>query len=740
MSDGVVVSFVDPISCLVTTVRRMIRLAARLGRSSQRQLSSSYLNFHHSYATTTIPGKILTLDPVQGSLLPERNSLCTTTSHNMSAQERTSPPTVSDRKDGEQPKVNRPPPSVPSKSGVPSFSKFLPQGWVQRAAGGGGDFKFKGKGGGEGRRGRNSPSKKTQRQEGGHHTGGTGDRDTGDRVPGKPSGGHPHTEAPQNKRARVNSSGDAQNKGQASPDQQEPTASSPDASPLTRGWYHTPTHSHGHHKRKPGQGFDFSVMSYNVLAQELLMANWYLYLDCADQEGLKWDVRKEKLLQEFQHYNVDVLCLQEVQESHYNNFFQPELQKLGYEGLYKKRTGDKPDGCATFYRTCKFTLVKHRLVEYYRPGTDVLDRDNVAVVVLLKPKTHGHGKRRIHTNLCVANTHLLFNNRRGDVKLSQLGVLLAEVDQLAFDPKVRYWDAKVRGHPVVLCGDLNSAPFSPLYQFVNAGRLVYGDYERSEISGQSSPSRYRNWMRPPLWPPLVGITDHCQYHQAVLERRQLAMLRDAEKGVSTTSASAAVRQAPSEEPAQCDDDAPTPSPLSVSSDAQSNPDDLPEPVKTEAEYGSHVVELEQPSVTVSSDSFQTPETVAPADGGCQDVLPSVSPPPPFSSCLHHPFNLRSVYSHYTADHQPEATTHHGRANCTVDYIFYTARHFETTFDGEHAGHGRRQRPKYRDGKLKLLSRLSLPSDKDLEKEGSLPNKDHPSDHLPLIAKFRLTDK
>ncbi|XP_066281606.1 protein angel homolog 2-like [Branchiostoma lanceolatum] len=565
---------------------------------------------------------------------------------------------------------------------------------------------------------------------------------------GKLGGGQTHAEAPQNKRARVNSSGDSQNKGQEASADHEPTCLSGSGKKMqahsqenytpTRGWYHPPTH--GHHKRKPGSGFDFSLMSYNVLAQELLMANWYLYLDCADQDRLTWNVRKEKLLQEFQHYNVDVLCLQEVQESHYHDFFLPELQKLGYEGLYKKRTGDKPDGCATFYRTSKFSLVKHRLVEYYRPGTDVLDRDNVAIVVLLKPKT---GKRKMHSNLCIANTHLLFNKRRGDVKLSQLGVLLAEIDQLAFDTKVRYWDAKVRCHPVVLCGDLNSAPFSPLYQFLNAGQLAYSEYERSEISGQSSPPRWRNWMQPPLWPAFVGITDHCQYHQAVLERGRQATLANAQKDVSVTSTSNTAHQSPSEDHLQYDSDTPIASPLSVSSDAQSNPDDRPEAVKSEEEQGSCNDPVEQP--LVPSDKFSTSETVVEESGG--QTFPSSSDPtvsaptpqvPPFSPCIFHPFNLRSVYSHFTVDHEPEVTTHHGRANCTVDYILYTAR--VSIFEGDHTGKGRRYKPRYRDGKLKLLSRLTLPSDKELERMGSLPNKEHPSDHLPLIAKFRLTDK
>lgn len=49
----------------------------------------------------------------------------------------------------------------------------------------------------------------------------------------------------------------------------------------------------------------------------------------------------------------DVLCLQEVHCRHFDSHFHPNLRAHGYEGAYKKRTGDKEDGCATFYKTEK---------------------------------------------------------------------------------------------------------------------------------------------------------------------------------------------------------------------------------------------------------------------------------------------------------------------------------------------------------------------------------------------------
>ena len=54
-----------------------------------------------------------------------------------------------------------------------------------------------------------------------------------------------------------------------------------------------------------GDGFDFTVMSYNILSQDLLHENAYLYSHC-DPSVLPWDFRLPNLLREIRQYDADV--------------------------------------------------------------------------------------------------------------------------------------------------------------------------------------------------------------------------------------------------------------------------------------------------------------------------------------------------------------------------------------------------------------------------------------------------
>ena len=68
------------------------------------------------------------------------------------------------------------------------------------------------------------------------------------------------------------------------------------------------------------------------------------------EDVLEWENRFTRLVQEIKQYNCDILCLQEVQNDHFDTHFKPSLKTLGYDGVYKKRTGDKHDGCAIFFK------------------------------------------------------------------------------------------------------------------------------------------------------------------------------------------------------------------------------------------------------------------------------------------------------------------------------------------------------------------------------------------------------
>lgn len=146
------------------------------------------------------------------------------------------------------------------------------------------------------------------------------------------------------------------------------------------------------------------------------------------------------------------------QPSSFKIFFFP----LGYHCEYKMRTGRKPDGCAICFKHSKFSLLSVNPVEFYRRDVPLLDRDNVGLVLLLQPKIPSAASPAI----CVANTHLLYNPRRGDIKLTQLAMLLAEISSVAHQKDGSFC-------PIVMCGDFNSVPGSPLYSFIKEGKLNY---------------------------------------------------------------------------------------------------------------------------------------------------------------------------------------------------------------------------------------------------------------------------
>ncbi|KAJ4928783.1 hypothetical protein JOQ06_004408, partial [Pogonophryne albipinna] len=259
--------------------------------------------------------------------------------------------------------------------------------------------------------------------------------------------------------------------------------------------------------RPPGSSaaFDFSVMSYNILSQQLLQDNAYLYRHCPPAV-LSWDYRRPNLLAEIQQHDADILCLQEVQEDHYEEQIKPALQALGYQCEFKKRTGSKPDGCAVIFKSSRLSLLSSNPVEYFQRGDALLDRDNVGLVLLLRPKD-ARSQSDASSFICVANTHLLYNPRRGDIKLAQLAILLAEINRLSRLP-----DGST--NPVVLCGDFNSTPWSPLYSFLANGSLEYKGLQSSMVSGQEFSPRGQRLLTAPLWSQTLGISPQCQYESS----------------------------------------------------------------------------------------------------------------------------------------------------------------------------------------------------------------------------------
>lgn len=195
----------------------------------------------------------------------------------------------------------------------------------------------------------------------------------------------------------------------------------------------------------------------------------------------------------------------------------------GYCGVYKKRSGDKHDGCATFFKRDMFTMQSFELIDFYRPNNTFMDRNNVAIILILKPTSKELSNP---SPICVGNTHLLFNKKRGDIKLAQLAHLFAEIDRCTKAATVSSESASSGGEssgrrmPIIMCGDFNSTPHSPLYDFVTSGKLNFQGLLKAQVSGQSE-SNWKNngsTFGHKVFPSDLGLTQTCKWEHSNTKR------------------------------------------------------------------------------------------------------------------------------------------------------------------------------------------------------------------------------
>ncbi|KAG8091586.1 hypothetical protein GUJ93_ZPchr0012g20303 [Zizania palustris] len=226
-----------------------------------------------------------------------------------------------------------------------------------------------------------------------------------------------------------------------------------------------------------------SVLSYNILADAYATSDSYSY---CPTWALSWTYRRQNLMREIIGYHADIICLQEVQLNHFEDVFAPELDKHGYQALYKKRTTEvytgvpqAIDGCATFFRRDKFSHVKKYEVEFNKAAQSLTDaiipaaqrrvalsrliKDNVALIVVLEAKFSNHGtdnpgKRQL---LCVANTHVNVHQDLKDVKLWEVHTLLKGLEKIAVSADI----------PMLVCGDFNSVPGSSPHGLLAMGKV-----------------------------------------------------------------------------------------------------------------------------------------------------------------------------------------------------------------------------------------------------------------------------
>ncbi len=106
----------------------------------------------------------------------------------------------------------------------------------------------------------------------------------------------------------------------------------------------------------------FSILCYNILCERCATERLYGY---TPSWALQWDYRKELIVNEILGHNADFICLQEVDNAQYEEYFSKTLADHDYEGVYWSKSRYKNmseserrlvDGCATFYKSSKCVL------------------------------------------------------------------------------------------------------------------------------------------------------------------------------------------------------------------------------------------------------------------------------------------------------------------------------------------------------------------------------------------------
>uniref|UniRef100_T1GHM6 Endonuclease/exonuclease/phosphatase domain-containing protein n=1 Tax=Megaselia scalaris TaxID=36166 RepID=T1GHM6_MEGSC len=241
---------------------------------------------------------------------------------------------------------------------------------------------------------------------------------------------------------------------------------------IYRKWEYTSLAKYLQSSNPAGQNFTF--ISYNILAQDLLEEHMHIYKN-HDSRYLSWDIRLRNIKNEVLTLRPDILCLQEVQNDHLTSIVD-SVRNLNLSYVYKK----KNSGIST---TKWFRSFRSR---------------NVALIAKFKLI----GKPSV--TFLVVTTHLLYNPRREDVRLAQIQLLLAEMDRYSLDEEGKRI-------PIILSGDFNSVPESATLNFLKSGHLNYENLSRNTLgSGDNQGAVGKVFL-----PSSIGITDSCQHFDLV---------------------------------------------------------------------------------------------------------------------------------------------------------------------------------------------------------------------------------
>eukprot|EP01084_Bolivina_argentea_P284979 488585_1 len=243
-------------------------------------------------------------------------------------------------------------------------------------------------------------------------------------------------------------------------------------------------------------------MTYNILADGTTYALSSHHEYC-DIQYRNWQHRGPRILLKFKAYNPDIICMQEITLTLYNEYFKSEMKKLGYIGVYGRRNNasDEIQDDCIWIKTDKIKIIKSKVIRLGNPSKQDSNHKNnficesdeirdlgrnkncyffrqlencwdVFIVVFCQLKSHPN-KRFI-----VCSTHLYWNPNYPQIKVGQSYLFNYRLHKLLTE----VWNIKdINEIPIVLGIDSNALPYKDYIdkytkQLPENGYLVSGVY------------------------------------------------------------------------------------------------------------------------------------------------------------------------------------------------------------------------------------------------------------------------
>ena len=176
-----------------------------------------------------------------------------------------------------------------------------------------------------------------------------------------------------------------------------------------------------------------SIFSWNILAQHLFdnTQHWYEHVRKSPNNEIvyKWNLRWPAIRKEMQQSDSDIICLQEVEFTAFDNDILPYMNEIGYDGIMQQVKGKKNGhgfGVATFWKKGRFTM--QNVSHHSRTMLTTLEEKGVV----------GAGEV-----IAIINCHLEGDPAKSVTRVRQLYKSLKEIKN------------KYTHHHLIVCGDFN---------------------------------------------------------------------------------------------------------------------------------------------------------------------------------------------------------------------------------------------------------------------------------------------